>query len=543
MCSAQPLCVLAALLLSACTSSTEVLGPPDAGGMDAGSSHEAAPPDASSDVVHGDVPGDAQWEDANFPPAPPPDGGTGAADAGPDAGGECNAMAPWPPDGPSGSGSLEWSVSLRGPSNETLSDVAADAEGNVYVVGYYGGAATLGDESLPEASSGLYSKGIVASFTAEGALRWMRVLEGTGFVHAERVHVTADDRVLVAGTGNHSLDVGGGSLTGDLNADIFVAEYASEDGAHRGSRLVGGPNNDRVRYLGVDATGGIVLTGEVSGGSDDGGAVDLGGGARERPGDNVRFGFVAVYEATTLAHRFDHVLDAYIHGSVIADAIYLAGRFDTELHIDGRRLRASDPREHFYDGFVLELGSEGTLVRAREYGSFSSIVSFGPVLAGRDCLAIRVGLEDGADVGTGPVEACDTATGLLLVGSDLESRELRIYADARYWDLEMLVGEHRGFPFAFGELGRTDPVRLGDEHYRGRNDRDLDAFVAELLPDGRVGWMRRWGDAGWDTARKAVAPDDTHFLVVGASKTSVDLGGGTITNLGRQDAHLMKIAR
>jgi len=83
--------------------------------------------------------------------------------------------------------------------------------------------------------------------------------------------VTGD--VLLGGTFDNSKSFGGSTFTSKGSADIVIARYAADTGAHKWSKAFGGTYADGVKDLVTDGAGHLNATGDfvIS--------IDFGGGA------------------------------------------------------------------------------------------------------------------------------------------------------------------------------------------------------------------------------------------------------------------------
>lgn len=106
-------------------------------------------------------------------------------------------------------GELLWLVMVGGAGDDRLHDVASDPDGNAYVSGIVRGPVDLdgdGVADVPESATDTY---LVASFDADGQLRWSRAAGGSGMVRTSTI--TADS--------SGAIYVGGGYMNGTLDLD------------------------------------------------------------------------------------------------------------------------------------------------------------------------------------------------------------------------------------------------------------------------------------------------------------------------------------
>lgn len=158
-------------------------------------------------------------------------------------------------------------------ANDVVHDVAADSEGNLYVIGDFVGEADFDPD--PDAAFILTTSGtltfesFLASYTPTGAFRWaFRLADGRAYF-SSGVAVTAGGSVLATGSfdGIADFDPDPGSEAPlsalDAGHKVFVAQYTSE-GAYEWAIAFGGAQADpKVAGLnrGVDVT--TALDGDV----------------------------------------------------------------------------------------------------------------------------------------------------------------------------------------------------------------------------------------------------------------------------------------
>lgn len=192
-------------------------GPEDAGGSDA----DETPGDAGSDggTDAGSCMADERCDGADDDCDGRVD--EDVTDCG--AGQRCEAAACAAP-------SWTWETTF-GASGVLAQDVDADADGNLYVVGWADSSSTIGAAAI---SPGAF----LASFDTSGALRWVRGFGGAGYafsvaVAGDRVYVLTETRF---GSSGATIDFGGGPRTGTESA-CHVAAF-DRGGAYELDRAV-----------------------------------------------------------------------------------------------------------------------------------------------------------------------------------------------------------------------------------------------------------------------------------------------------------------
>ncbi|UQA55327.1 hypothetical protein [Polyangium aurulentum] len=154
----------------------------------------------------------------------------------------------------------------------------ADGDGGVLLAGRLIGAVDLGGQTL-EAPGG---RGFgVARIDRSGAVVFAQAYGSTG-PGATFAAAAPEGEVVVAGTFEGDVDLGGEKLTSAGGEDIFVARVDATGKIQQHTQL-GGPGSERVWSVAVAPDGAMVLTGGFDG------SIDLGGGPRASAGDEDAF--------------------------------------------------------------------------------------------------------------------------------------------------------------------------------------------------------------------------------------------------------------
>lgn len=164
-------------------------------------------------------------------------------------------------------GTCLWARQAGGNHMDGMSQVAADADGNVYVVGGYDlSPMTIGDTVLPQPY--VSSRDIfLAKYTADGTFQWARRMGGVLTDHA--YHVACDTTGGVYIAGNYSGDrffIGNDTLYNPGNPygfDGFLAKYDA-DGNELWARRIGSLDNDVVYGLSADPDGHTCVAGSFT---------------------------------------------------------------------------------------------------------------------------------------------------------------------------------------------------------------------------------------------------------------------------------------
>lgn len=184
-------------------------------------------------------------------------------------------------------GAHRWSKRYGDTGTDVGRYLDTDSAGNLMATGSFSGTVDFGGGNLKSAGDlDVY----VASYSTSGAHRWSRQCGGPLEDYGRAVAVAPNDNVIVAGRFEGTGSFGAVKLTSAGDHDIFVTSYSAA-GAHNWSRRFGGPAYDYAQGVAVDASGGVLLTGEFAG------AVNFGGGSLTSAGGSDLF--VASYSAAS----------------------------------------------------------------------------------------------------------------------------------------------------------------------------------------------------------------------------------------------------
>jgi len=243
-------------------------------------------------------------------------------------------------------GTIRWTHQFGSDAADAALGVATDASGNVYVVGYTGGA-------LEGPSAGGVDA-FVRSFDGDGALRWTRQFGTAGTDQAFGVATDASGNVYVAGRTGGALE---GPSAGGV--DAFVRSYGG-DGALRWARQFGTSASDVAAGVDTDASGNVYVVGFTAGALEGPSAGDSDAFLRSYGGDGAlrwtrQFGTSASDVARGVAT--DASGNVYVSG-------YTGGA------LEGTSVGGTD-------AFLRSFGGDGTLRWTRQFGTSSFDAGYG----------------------------------------------------------------------------------------------------------------------------------------------------------------------
>jgi hypothetical protein len=401
-----------------------------------------------------------------------------------------------------GTGGFVWAVRFGGTEAETVSALARDGAGNLYVGGGFGGTTRFdtpgGAQTLISAGG---TDGYVAKFTTDGNFVWARRFGSTSTDEVADLAVDASGNVYAVGAFAGQADAlpaaGATIVSNGSDFDGFVLSLDGS-GAVRWAFSLGGTQADSALAVRVTSDGAVAVAGTFTGNADF--APDTAtSGLAAVGGTDVFLASYSTAGALSWVRRIGGLGDeAVARGGLAADAtggIAATGKFTGSVDFDPGAGVATRTSVGSSDVYVVRL--DGT-------GAFQSVFTLGG--------------------GTGTPAAAYLAFGadgnLLVTGAFAGS-------------VDFNPGAGTLIITSFGTGGGTD------------------VFVARYTPVGGLLWVSRFGDAangaGNANAGAALAPAASGAVfVVGQFFGTPDFNPGSgnfsLTSLGDSDGFLVKLA-
>jgi len=116
-------------------------------------------------------------------------------------------------------GSYGWTNTYGGTSEDVARAIALDNDGNIFIAGYFNGTVNFGEGDVTsEGSKDIF----VTKVTNSGDYCWTKTFGGTGYDEAYGVAVDADGNVYVTGYFDNTVDFGDGDRDAVGSYDIFL---------------------------------------------------------------------------------------------------------------------------------------------------------------------------------------------------------------------------------------------------------------------------------------------------------------------------------
>jgi len=167
------------------------------------------------------------------------------------------------------SGSIEW-VRHIGPGRSIGNSLALDADGNVYITGYFQDSIHI-DPATPASylktgrSNSISNRDVfIAKLTPGGNHVWVKRLGGSGTNEGNAIKVSTSGNIYLAGTftsGGAGVSYDGNTIIALNGKDMFICKLDAATGNMQWAKSVGGNGDETVKSLAIDNQENILITG------------------------------------------------------------------------------------------------------------------------------------------------------------------------------------------------------------------------------------------------------------------------------------------
>jgi len=274
-------------------------------------------------------------------------------------------------------GNLVWAKSVGGVQDDIGNSVKIDANGNVYVTGYFEGTV---DFDPGAAVSNLTSNGFidlyVLKLNASGDFVWAKQIGGVDYDSGLSLNIDLNGNVIVGGSFQNSVDFDPSASTFSLNSfgtsDAFLLKLDGT-GNFVWAKQFGGIDSDVIWSIDVDANGNIYATGNFEGTAD----FDPGASTLNLISNGARDVFVAKVSSSgniDWAKAFGDASSDY--GQAISvDAsgkVNIGGSFVGTADFDPSATTFTMTSFGGSDIFISQFDANGNFVWAKQLGSSSN---------------------------------------------------------------------------------------------------------------------------------------------------------------------------
>ena len=121
----------------------------------------------------------------------------------------------------SSSGSYVWAKSAGTTNDDSVEDIAAFANGDVFISGSFATRMDIGDDSV--ISSG-YNDAYVAHITGDGDWEWVESLGGSNYEYSFGIAASDQDKIAITGGFADTINKGSSTISSTSSLDLFVWE-------------------------------------------------------------------------------------------------------------------------------------------------------------------------------------------------------------------------------------------------------------------------------------------------------------------------------
>ncbi len=158
--------------------------------------------------------------------------------------------------------SLQWSTTIGSTQDDDLTGAALNSQNELHAFGEIWFEAVFGD-TIVEVTMGSNAL-FISQYDENGALNWVRLIEGSGLKASGELAVDHDDNVWITGSFSNSLTFGDSTISAVGEQDLFIAKWTQEGELHWVSR-VGEEGVFRAVPLDIDSEGNALISGSFQG--------------------------------------------------------------------------------------------------------------------------------------------------------------------------------------------------------------------------------------------------------------------------------------
>lgn len=271
-------------------------------------------------------------------------------------------------------GELQWAVQLGGTGEDQGNGVTTDADGNVYVTGYF--EMTV-DFDPGEGVANMNSAGnkdiFIVKLSATGEWIWSKRIGDTSTDEAQDIALDENGGVYLTGRFTRDVDFDPGSGTAVLDGwgsvpDMFILKL-DQDGAYEWAKKIGVGEPDRGETLAIAPDGTVVIAGIFSGNVD----FDPGAGTTQIFGAGLADVFVTkftaagdfVWASTFRGEGFETCQDIAIDND---GNIYAGGWFRETVDFNNGGAPLVLTSEGAEDSFLAKFNPAGDVLWVKQIG-------------------------------------------------------------------------------------------------------------------------------------------------------------------------------
>jgi hypothetical protein len=241
---------------------------------------------------------------------------------------------------------VQWVYTAGAQGRDRGRKIALDSSGNVYVVGYYQQTVDFGGGDVTSNQS---FDAFLLKLNSSGAFQWVKSYGGTlGNDLGRDVAIDSSDNIYMLGAFRTTVDFGGGNITSNGNADVFLVKLNSS-GVFQWVYTAGGTGDDGVRALALDSGDNPYITGNFAS------TVNFGGGNTTAANSNDLF-ILKLNSSGAYQNIYTSNIDTTTKAKGLfidsSGNIYATGTFQNTVNFGGGNITTSGK-----DIYLLKLNS------------------------------------------------------------------------------------------------------------------------------------------------------------------------------------------
>lgn len=157
-------------------------------------------------------------------------------------------------------GSFQWVQRAGGTGDDEGKSLGIDSAGNLYITGTIYGNVTFGGNSYPNTGNNVF----IVKFNSDGDIQWFRRGICSNVITTHGIVVDTDGKITVIGSFLGTVTFGFDSYATAGNADAFLVQFTS-DGTLTWAKRLGGTEIDYGTDLVLDNQNNIIISGSFNG--------------------------------------------------------------------------------------------------------------------------------------------------------------------------------------------------------------------------------------------------------------------------------------